>query len=139
MFSNVTLDLLDQNLQTERYHFSTSFQKIVTPSYALNVRCYYNDTILEADLYTRLKQVYPDMTSTRAVASSTPTPSAVSFSGGQNLWPFAAEIKVSHGGGSDVPDCHTLTNGKLGPRLTEELHTRAPTDMCSCFYQNFNS
>ena len=138
MFSNVTLDLLDKNLQTERYHFSTPFQKIVTPDYALNVRCYYNDTILEGDLYTRLKQVYSDVSYTSTLASSTPTPSAVSFSGGQNLWPFAAEIKLSHGGGSDVPDCRQLTDGKLGTALTEDLHSRAPTEMCSCFYKNFN-
>lgn len=138
MFSNATLALLDQNLQTERYHFSTPFQKVVTPEDALNVRCYYNDTILEGDLYTKVKQVYSDTSYTSTVAASTPTSTAVSFSGGQKLWPYAVEITVSHGGGSDVPDCHRLKDGEPGPRLTEGLQARASTDMCSCFYKNFN-
>ncbi|KAL8826117.1 MAG: hypothetical protein Q9191_003999 [Dirinaria sp. TL-2023a] len=131
LFSNATLDLLDQNLQTERYHFSTPFQKVVIPQDALNVRCYYNDTILEGDLYTKLKQVYSDTTGTSTVAASTPTSTAVSFSGGQRLWPYAVEITVSHGGGSDVPDCHRVIDEEPGPRLTEGLQARASTDMCS--------
>lgn len=139
LFSNATLDLLDQNLQTERYHFSTPFQKVVIPEDALNVRCYYNDTVLEGDLYTKLKQVYSDTSSTSTVAASTPTSTAVSFSGGQRLWPYAVEITVSHGGGSDIPDCHRVKDEEPGPRLTEGVQGRASTDMCSCFYKNSNS
>ena len=137
MFANVSLQLLDTNLQTERYHFSTPFKKIVTPSEALNIRCNYNDSTLEGDLYTRLKQIYSD-TSYSSTVPAAPASTAISFSGGQQLWPYAAEITVSQKGGPDVPDCHQLTDGIPGPQLTQGIQTKASTDLCSCFYKNFN-
>lgn len=141
-FANVPLELLDQNLPTERYHFRTPFQKVVIPPDALNVRCNYNDSTLEADLYTKLKQVYPkDDTSSYSrttVPAASPQSTATSFSGGRQLWPYAVEITLSQEGGPDVPDCHRFTDGVLGPRLTQGIEAKAATDLCSCFYKNFN-
>lgn len=136
MFSDIPLELIDHNHQIERYHFSTQFRKLVNP--LINEYCYFNDTTVEGDLYTKLKQVHSNASYSSTVAPSMPTPTAVSFSGGQNLWPFAAEITVSHGGGLDVPDCHQWTDGELGPRLTQGITAQATTDLCSCFYKNFN-
>ena len=136
MFENVLLELVDQNQMTERYHFSTQFQQLVQP--LINVNCYFNDTTIEGDLYTKLKQVYPNASYPTTMPSSTPAPTAVSFSGGQNLWPYAAEVTISHGGGPDVPDCHQMTNGNPGPRLTEGIKIKESADLCSCFYKNFN-
>ncbi len=137
LFANVSLKLLDEHLQTERYHFRTPFKKVVVPPDALNVRCNYNDSMLEADLYTRLRQVFPD-TSYSSTVPAAPQSTATSFSGGQQLWPYAVEITISQEGGPDVPDCHQLNNGVLGPRLTQGIQAKAATDLCSCFYKNFN-
>jgi len=137
MFANVSLQLLDEHLQTERYHFRAPFKKVVIPQDALNVRCNYNDSMLEADLYTRLRQVFPD-TSYSSTVPATPKSTATSFSGGQQLWPYAVEITIFQEGGPDVPDCHQLTDGVLGPRLTQGFQAKAATDLCSCFYKNFN-
>lgn len=135
LFANASLQLRDKGMQSERYHFTTPFKKVVTPPGAMNQRCYYNESTLEADLYTRLKQVFPETSYTSTVpprASQT----ATSFSGSQQLWPYAVEITVSQQGGPDVPDCHVLTNGVPGPRLTQGVEAKASTDLCSCFYKN---
>lgn len=137
IFANVSLELLDENLLTERYHFSTPFQKVVTPSDALNVRCNYNSSTIEADLYTRLKQV-TNGTSYTGTIPPLPSNTATSSSGGDQMWPYAVEITLLQEGGPDVPDCHQLKNGVLGPRLTQGIQTKATTNTCSCSYKNFN-
>ena len=137
VFANVSLELLDANLPTERYHFSTPFKKVVTPADALNIRCNYNDSKLEADLYTKLKQVYSDVSYASPVPAA-PASTAASFSGGQQLWPYAVEITISQEGGPNVPDCHQLKDGVLGLRLTQGIQTKASTDLCTCVYKNFN-
>ena len=135
-FSNVSLNLVDQDLQTEHYGFSVAVDKTVIPTGAVNVNCYYNGTTLEAKLYTRLKQIFADTSYTSTVSSPAPASTGGSYSGGQQLWPYAIEVIQSIAGGSGVPDCYRMVKGNAVEHLTQGLETKTSTDICNCVYKS---
>lgn len=137
-FTNASLKLVDQNLITERYTFSAAADKVVVASDAANVRCYYNGTTLNASMYTRLQQVYPDRSYSSTVSSAAPASTGGAYSGGQQLWPYAVELNQTIGGGAGVPDCYRFENGNPVERLTQGLKSEASDDVCSCIYKTFN-
>ena len=137
-FTNASLELVDQNLMTERYTFSAAADKMVVPSDAGNVHCYYNGTTLKASLYTRLKQIYRDTSYSSTVSSAAPASTGGAYSGGQQLWPYAVEFTQSIGGGAGVPDCYRFQDGNPVERLSRGLKTEASDEVCSCFYKTFN-
>ena len=135
-FDNVSLELVDQDLPTERYTFNATVGKQVQP--LNNVNCYFNATTLKASLYTRRKQVYSDTSYSSTVSSAAPVSTGGAYSGGQQLWPNAIEITFSIGGGVGVPDCYLLDHGNPVEHFTQGLglKTEAPDDVCSCFYKS---
>lgn len=135
-FSNVSLALRDQNSNTERYTFHTPVQKVVIPT--IGVKCYYNETILEASLYTRRSKTYSAGSGTGSASTLTSSGAAVSSSDGFPAWEFAIEATELVGGGSNVPECYQITNGQKGNRITQDLVPQAAGEMCNCVYRNFN-
>lgn len=135
-FSGAALALVDQGLQTERYTFSIPVDKIVVPKEAINAKCYYNGTTLEGELYTRLKQVSSDTSYTSTISSASPASTATPYSRGQKNWPYAVNITQFIGGGTEVPDCYRVQNGRQVERLAQGLEAKASTDTCSCLYKN---
>jgi hypothetical protein len=124
-FSTVPLNLVDQGEDTERYTFQTPSPKQVSPSSAITgdnsaSTCFYNSTVLQASLYTKMAK------------NSTDSDSKDSRS-----WPFAVQIMQLATGGTDVPNCYKTNEGVTGERITDGLAPKQPTDRCSCVYQNF--
>ena len=138
-FTNASLELLDQNLQTERYHFTIPVDKIVIPIWAINVYCYYNGTTLDANMYTRLKQTFSDTSHTSTFSSASPASTAVSYSGGQRNWPYAVEFNQTIGGSRDVPDCYRMQDGNKAERITEDIQAQSANDICSCYYKTHSN
>ena len=132
-FTNASLQLVDQGLQTERYQFNVSFDQMVAP--LNNVHCFYDGTTLEGNLYTRLTQVFSNTSYTSTASSASPTSTPSSFVGGQRNWPYAVNITQFIRGGADVPNCYRMYNGTRVEQLTQGLKPQASTDVCSCHYQ----
>ena len=135
-FSNATLNLVDAGTENERYTFSTMVQKAVFPSF--NVKCFYNDTVFMADLYTSKPKSYPN-NSTGASAATTSSVAAAAPTGGAFAdWGYAIDATQHIGGGVDVPACYTLENGQPGDRVTSGYSAMPPEDFCSCAYKNYD-
>ncbi len=104
----------------------------------LGVNCYYNGTILEADLYTRRSKTYPTAPPNPTSASaSAPSSPASASSDAFPPWQFAADITQYIRGGPDVPACYEMNNGQKGARLTDGLIPQAASSLCNCGYKNF--
>ena len=133
-FPNVTLELVDKDLTTERYTFAASIDKVVVPTDALNVNCYYNDTKFSANMYTRLRRIVPG----QSVASAAPpgsTPTGGAYSSGFQNWPYAVEVTQSFPGGIDVPECYEMKDGQRGARVDRGVGATSPVDECTCYYK----
>jgi hypothetical protein len=64
-FTNADLTLLDEGEDSERYHFQLQDTKTVSPSTSItddgaSVECEYDNTSLQAFLYTKMQKSYPD-------------------------------------------------------------------------------
>lgn len=90
-FANATLALFDAGLESERYTFRTMVEKMVVPS--LGINCHYNETMLEASLFTKRPRTYPEQSSASG-PTSTGTTSTAKF----EEWNYAVEITQSIGG-----------------------------------------
>ena len=141
-FSNATLILVDAGTDNERYTFTTTVQKAVYPSF--NVRCYYNDTLFTADLYTSKPNSYPNnstsagATSSAAGAAATDGAAGAPAGGAFADWNYAVDATQSIGGGVDVPACYSLNNGQPGDRVTSGYTMMPAADFCSCAYKNYD-
>ena len=126
---------------TERYTFETRVNKIIIPTDALNVNCYYNDTMFTANLYTHLKQVVAGQ-SLSTVPAPTGTaaaqPTGGAYSAGFQNWPYAVEVTQSFSGGADVPECYEMVNGQKGDRVNRGVGEKSPVDQCTCYYKSFD-
>jgi len=139
-FANVSLALKEPNSAMERYTFLTSVDTFTVPQ--LGVHCFYNETILEASLYTRRSKTYPaapsGSSSSSAAAPSSTGGAAVVSNDVFPLWQFAVEISQHIAGGADVPACYQMNNGQQGARITDGLVPQAASNRCSCGYKNFD-
>lgn len=144
-FANASLTLVDSGLNTEAYAFSVpNLQKVVIPVQALTEdgatdSCYFNNTLFEARLYTKMPKSYPPDTSVGGGGSSNGRPGQ---SQGQsqdqgNDWPFAVEMKQSIGAGDGVPDCYKSLNGADGEHVG--VAATSGNGECNCAYQNFGT
>lgn len=130
-FSNATLRLVDAGTPDERYTFSTMVQKAVFPTF--NVKCFYNDTVFIADLYTSKANSYPTSKTNNNDNSSTGAPG-----GAFADWRFAMDAKQYIGGGVDVPACYSLVNGQPADHITSGYSVMPPENFCSCAYKNYD-
>ncbi len=130
VFSAMPLTLVDSGLTTEHYSFVlTSMDKPVVPSSAITTAntattCYFNQTSLEARLYTKMAQTYP---TSAGSSSGTSGNSTGSFA----PWPYAAYVAQTDSGGSNVPQCFDNSGNAVG-NFGDETGGE-----CSCLYQNY--
>lgn len=134
-FANTPLTLVDAGHDTERYIFNTSFDKVVITS--LGVHCLFNNTLFEASLYTKRPKSYPLKGSDRSnpvatASSSVPISSPIPYAD----WEYALDVKHSHGGGPNVPECYKMDNGVRGARVIDGRTPKTSKDTCSCIYRN---
>ena len=152
-FRDKSLQLLDAGLETERYRFETTLQKIVYPSASFNVKCFYNTTLFAANLYTKKKA------DAVAPATSSSPPLLRRKESGWNIrpisddtfliprqqqqfreYPYAVDATQSIGGGQGVPDCYEYDQknpGGVGKRVTKGYESKNSGDFCSCGYENW--
>ena len=135
-FSKTSLTLMDEGLDNERYSFKTTVPKIVYPTASVSIKCYYNETQLLGNLYTKKPKTVSDpATGAGSASSSVPTSSA---SAPYGEWKFAVDATQSIGGGVDVPDCYQYENGQDGSRITQGYEQEPQGSFCSCAYTNAN-
>ena len=146
-FKDVGLQLLDKGMDTERYNFQTTVQKVVFPERSFSVKCYYNSTLLSGNLYTKkAKDNIPASTERlrlkRDVGSEEDGVEGLyrRQSMAYSEWPYASDISQSIGGGQGVPDCYEYDSNKpdeVGTRVTDGYKTRGPSEFCSCVWENW--
>ncbi|MCJ1270130.1 hypothetical protein MMC22_010024 [Lobaria immixta] len=136
-FANVSLALVDPDLNSEQYTFTSHFNKVVIPSPGLY--CYFNNTVVEGTLYTkRAKSGPPAMSGSSTASAAQPTARKDVASDTFEEWKYAVQTTHSIGGGSTVPECFHMNNGVRGERVSDGIKPQAPDDMCSCVYQNYD-
>ncbi|KAL9093978.1 MAG: hypothetical protein Q9165_003648 [Trypethelium subeluteriae] len=131
-FSTEPLTLLDAGQPTERYALNFTLPKQVAPSSPITsdgsaATCFYNATVLSAELYTRMNATYPGAGQGQGGAGASYTP-----------WPFAVRVQQLAAGGQGVPDCYELVNGAVGESVSVGSEEEE-ADECSCVYQNFDA
>jgi hypothetical protein len=132
VFSSMPLTLMDSGLSTEYYSFALlSMNKPVVPSSALTASniaatCYFNQTTLEARLYTQMAKTYPPSSESSAGNSSNSTTSFAP-------WPYAAYVDQTDSGGANVPQCFDNSGNEVGSFTAET------GGECSCLYQNYGT
>ncbi|KAF2820538.1 hypothetical protein CC86DRAFT_387017 [Ophiobolus disseminans] len=125
MFQNEKLDLLDGGKDTERYFFQFSRAKAVNMTGSVgdqkgDFECDYSATTITGSLYTKMGKTYPK--DTIAVGNAA-----------NPVWPYAARIEQSVGGGDNVPSCKK----KSGEKVTDGLKAQDAGTLCSCMYRNW--
>lgn len=129
VFSGMPLTLVDSGLSTEYYSFVlTSMNKPVVPSSAITTAniaatCYFNQSSLEARLFTKMAKTYP--------------PSSESSSGNSTApfvpWPYAAYVDQTDSGGANVPQCFDSSGNAVGSFAAET------GGECTCLYLNYDT
>ncbi|KAL8709673.1 MAG: hypothetical protein Q9220_005613 [cf. Caloplaca sp. 1 TL-2023] len=133
-FDSTPLTILDVGSDEERYQFNTSLDIQTIPD--LGVSCFFNNTNLEGNLYTKKTQNYPvSGTATSSAAAASDSATRNDF----GAWPYAVDIRQSVGGGQNTPECFRMDNGQQGDRITEGLTPQSSSSMCSCEWKNFSS
>jgi hypothetical protein len=122
VFSNLTLSLQNASQASEHYYFSTEMQKPTKPSVPLTSQnlaatCYFNQTMFEGFLYTKMARTFGGNT----------TDTGQPF----EQWPYAARVQQTSGGGVGTSTC-------LGPQR-QSLGSFSVADsaqQCECLYLN---
>ena len=87
--------------------------------------CWFNGTTLAANLYTRRPAAAPA--------------NATAAGGGWNPWQFAFEVNQTIAGGPAVPNCYAQQpGGSLGSSVTQGLVPQPASDLCGCYWRNFD-
>ncbi|KAE9368343.1 hypothetical protein N431DRAFT_485891 [Stipitochalara longipes BDJ] len=125
VFTNLTLSLMNAGQTDEHYYFSTTMQKPTKPSVPLTDQnlastCYFNQTIFEGYLYTKMKKTFPS-------GSSNETNTGQPF----GEWPFAVSVDQMSGGGTGTPTCLGPDGQSLGSFSVADA-----SQLCECLYLN---
>jgi hypothetical protein len=120
-FTNATLTLQERGTQDEHWGFSTTLPKVVYPDEVITAdgstaRCYYNQSMVSGNLYTRRN---------------------ATLGGGANeddVWPGAVEIWQT---ADMAPTCFEVLNGNDGEKV--QLTGASTSGMCQCMYADFQS
>ena len=108
----------------EHYFFQLNMQKPTKPSGQLgseNVAstCYFNQTTLQAYMYTRMPKTYP--------SNSTDTNSTDPYA----PWPYAVKVEQVAGSAAGSPTCLDPSGKSVGDFSVSE-----PGQLCDCLYLN---
>jgi hypothetical protein len=137
VFNPTPLTLMEANTPTEHYSFILNgMTKPVIPASQLTssnlaTTCYFNQTHLEAKLYTK---TYPVAgTSSGSGSGSGGNAGDGSVGADWQAWPYAATVSQKASGGNDVPQCFDAMGKSVG------TFTAQMGGECSCGYQNFGT
>ena len=126
-------------MPTERYTFQTTVPKIVYPGATFALKCFYNSTLLSANLYTKkAADAVPAEAATSAPLLRVRDDQGVSAI---KEWPHAIDVTQSIGGGTGVPDCYEYDPkepGSVGKRVEKGFEAKGSGDFCSCGYANWD-
>ncbi|KAL8966069.1 MAG: hypothetical protein Q9197_006196 [Variospora fuerteventurae] len=128
-FDQTPLAMLDAGTDDERYQFNAALNKVTVPSVGVN--CFFNDTNLEGNLYTKKAPNY--------LQASPVDPSNTASRDDFTPWPYAVDIRQTIGGGETVPECFRLQANRRGDRITDGFTPQPDSSICSCEYRNFGS
>ncbi|MCJ1322719.1 hypothetical protein MMC15_008069 [Xylographa vitiligo] len=133
-FADVSLTVADKGTENERYIFSVPNNKVVIPSASITTdnsmaSCQFNDTQLQASLFTKIPSSYP---------SNSSVSNAGNVSGGFQSWPFAIQVSQIISGGINIPACFEVKNGNIGAPITNGIDIKSSRDICSCVYKNYD-
>lgn len=126
--------MVDAGTDDERYQFNTALNKITIPNPGVN--CFFNDTNLEGNLYTKRAPKYLSPT---PLNSTIEAPSSTASRGDFQPWPYAVDIRQTIGGGQAVPQCFSVQANQIGDRITNGIIPQPESSVCSCQYKNFDS
>lgn len=133
-FTNITLTLLDGNMDTERMTFSFPMTAAVIPSAPLDASntaatCYFTRTTMSATIWTRKRAEYPVNLTTNVSNGEEGSRSSDSFEN----WPYAVEIAQVSSTRDGPPDCKDSNGNKVG----NVTLPGSRGGQCSCDYSNF--
>ncbi|KAK5657103.1 hypothetical protein OQA88_3631 [Cercophora sp. LCS_1] len=125
-FTNTTLVRVDANQPEERFTFSFTMDKAVTPSAPLGggnelATCWFNGTRMTATIWTKLRAEYPED------IKEVETP--INATNLYRPWPFRVEVTHET---VVAPECRDLKGRIVGG----DLRT-GEGEMCRCQYENF--
>jgi hypothetical protein len=125
IFANASMSLMNQGTDQEHYFFQMNIQKPVIPTTALtssNVvsTCYFNQTTLQAYLYTKMEKSYP---SNGTNDTNTTEPFAP--------WPYAVKVEQVSAAGPRTPTCLDASGNSMG-----DFSVSDTADLCDCLYLN---
>lgn len=138
-FESVPLQLQEAGSASERYEFEVPMDLAVIPSGPLTednslTRCFYNGTILKAELYTKRPKSRLDSAS--PLPSASPPASATSASIKFVPWPNAVAIEQVKIGAEGVPDCYKVRNGQITEKVPDGGKLSSLGGLCNCLYRN---
>ncbi|KAL9022206.1 MAG: hypothetical protein Q9185_000606 [Variospora sp. 1 TL-2023] len=120
-FDQTPLAMLDAGTDDERYQFNAALNKVTVPSVGVN--CFFNDTNLEGNLYTKKAPNY--------LQASPVDPSNTASRDDFTPWPYAVDIRQTIGGGETVPECFRLQANQRGDRITDGLTPQPDSSICN--------
>ena len=125
-FVDANLTLRSKNQPDEHYAFTTVIEKIVIPDGAISsdgaaARCYYNNSMISAKLYTKMQTMLPNNETVSAAQKP------------EGSWPGAVEIWQTS---PDPPVCYKAVGG--GPDGEQvQLQGAVTESECKCEYADF--
>ena len=128
-------------METERYTFQTTVPKIVFPGATFALKCFYNSTLLSANLYTKKNADAVPADASNAKPLIKVRRAELGRRGEFQEWAHAIDVTQSIGGGTGVPDCYEYdpkTPGSVGKRVEDGFEAKTSGDFCSCGYANWD-
>jgi hypothetical protein len=127
MFANKSMTLNDAGTDTEHYLFEFEMQNEIIPNGLLTsanvaTTCYYNQTMFQGMLYTKMEKTYP----ANVTASATNTTEAFT------PWPYAVKVEQIANAGSGTPTCVDTQGNEVGG----DYSVADTTQSCDCLYLN---
>jgi hypothetical protein len=138
-FTNASLNLIDGNQDSERLVFELGMMVLeVMPLEPVPgdgsgkaTKCYFNDTVLSATIWTRKAAEYPTNLTTSVDNNGNGTHTSDKF----DPWPYAVEVSQVAGAGVGVPDCRDADGNKVD---NFEMPQATGSGDCGCWYRNFD-
>jgi hypothetical protein len=124
VFANATLSLQNRGQADEHYFFQTMLEKSTKPTIAfgnqnLASTCYFNQTIFQGFLYTKVNATYGKQMN--GPNASSPYP----------LWPYAVKVEQFANAAANNPACLGPSGESLG-----DFSVADGSQKCECVYSN---
>lgn len=124
VFTNVSLSIQNSGQEDEHYFFQITMQKPTKPAEQLGSQnvastCYFNQTIFQGYLYTKMNATYSDSTTGNSTGGS------------YALWPHAVRVEQIANAAANSPTCLGPSGESLG-----NFSVADTSQECQCLYLN---